>query len=68
MDIEYEAAFVEVEHGLMRERLASLGAVLVRPEYLQRRKNFTLPAGSAVERINNHTPRIVFGEENSFIV
>lgn len=51
MDIEYEAAFADIDKEDMRERLRAAGAVLVRPEFLQRRENFTMPEGSAVEKI-----------------
>ena len=51
MDIEYEAAFVCVDKEDMRERLRAVGAVLVRPEFLQKRTNFALPVGSEAERI-----------------
>lgn len=43
MNIEYEATFLNIEKDDIRERLKSAGAVLVRPEYLQRRIPFWLP-------------------------
>jgi adenylate cyclase class 2 len=51
MEIEYEAAFADVDKEAMREKLRAVGATLVRAEFLQKRTNFTLPAGSAVEHI-----------------
>ncbi|MGB2791539.1 MAG: CYTH domain-containing protein, partial [Candidatus Moraniibacteriota bacterium] len=43
MNIEYEATFTNIEKDDIRERLKTAGAVLVRPEYLQRRIPFFLP-------------------------
>lgn len=45
MNIEYEATFANVEKDVMREKLRAAGAVLARPEFLQRRVVFRLPAG-----------------------
>lgn len=43
MNIEYEATFININKDNMRERLREAGAVLVRPEYLQKRIPFHLP-------------------------
>jgi adenylate cyclase class 2 len=43
MHIEYEATYPNVNKEQMRELLRSVGAVLVRPEFLQKRYNFYLP-------------------------
>ncbi len=43
MNIEYEATFTNIEKDDIRERLKTAGAVLVRPEYFQRRIPFFLP-------------------------
>jgi adenylate cyclase class 2 len=43
MLIEYEATFININKEEMRERLKRAGAVLVRPEYLQKRIPFDLP-------------------------
>lgn len=43
MNIEYEATFLNIEKDDMRKRLKAAGAVLVRPEYIQKRKTFQLP-------------------------
>lgn len=45
MDIEYEAKFLNIEKGEVRRRFARAGAMLVRPEHLQRRIPFDLPGG-----------------------
>lgn len=42
MKTEYEATFLNVDKGLIREKLGSVGAKLVRAEYKQRRVNFDL--------------------------
>jgi len=43
MQIEYEAIFPNINKDEMQERLKKAGAVLVRPEYLQKRVPFYLP-------------------------
>ncbi len=43
MDIEYEATFPNVNKDEIRTRLKNTGAILLRPEYLQRRIPFNLP-------------------------
>ncbi len=43
MNIEYEATFPNIEKDDVRKRLRVAGAVLMRPEYLQRRIPFWLP-------------------------
>ncbi len=43
MSIEYKATFPNVNKDDARKRLKTAGAVLVRPEYLQRRIPFWLP-------------------------
>lgn len=42
MKTEFEATFLNVEKNSVREKLKSVGARLVRPEYKQRRVNFDL--------------------------
>jgi len=51
MEIEYEAAFAAVDKDVVRKKLAEVGATLARAEFLQRRTNFTLPAGCEVAQI-----------------
>lgn len=41
--IEYEAKFLEIDKKKVRTRLASAGAVLVRPEFVQKRVVLDLP-------------------------
>lgn len=43
MYTEYEATFLNVNKDEIRERLKKAGALLLRPEYLQKRVNFHLP-------------------------
>jgi len=43
MNIEYEATFRNINKDEIRERLKKVGALLVRPEYLQKRIPFHLP-------------------------
>ncbi len=43
MEIEYEATFPNINKDEMRERLKNAGAILVRPEFLQKRIPFYLP-------------------------
>lgn len=44
MEIEYEATFLDIDKDEVRRRLEKAGAQLIRPEYLQRRIPFHLPA------------------------
>jgi len=46
MPIEYEATFPNVSKEDMRGRLRHAGAILVRPEFMQRRTVFDLPPGA----------------------
>ncbi|MFA5993498.1 MAG: CYTH domain-containing protein [Parcubacteria group bacterium] len=48
MQIEYEATFLDINRGKMRENLKKAGAVLVRPEFLQKRLTLSLPAGHEI--------------------
>ena len=43
MQIEYEATFENINKDEIREKLKKMGAVLVRPEFLQKRIPFNLP-------------------------
>lgn len=43
MNIEYEATFPNVDKDDVRKRLKAAGAILVRPEYVQKRIPFWLP-------------------------
>ena len=45
MNIEYEATYANIDKEEMRQRLKSSGASLVKPEFLQKRVVFNLPAG-----------------------
>ncbi len=49
MYIEYEATFTDISKDEIRERLHSLGAKLIRPEFLQKRVVFNLPSGHEIE-------------------
>src|SRR3989344_5230473 len=49
MDIEYEAVFFPVVKEDIRERLKKAGAVLIYPEYLQKRIAFHLPLGHEIK-------------------
>ena len=48
MEIEYEATFENIDKGEIREKLQEAGAVLVRPEFMQKRKVFRLPKGNEI--------------------
>ncbi len=45
MQTEYEATFVNIDKDEIREKLKSVGAVLVKPETLMKRYTFNLPDG-----------------------
>jgi adenylate cyclase class 2 len=48
MQTEYEATFTDVSKDDIRARLAAAGATLVKPEFLQKRSVFLLPAGHEI--------------------
>lgn len=48
MNIEYEATFAAVEKDVIRKKLLEAGAVLVRPEFLQKRVVFRMPVGHEI--------------------
>ena len=48
MNIEYEATFLDVNKDVIREKLKTAGAELVRPEFLQKRITFNFPDGHEV--------------------
>jgi adenylate cyclase class 2 len=43
MKIEYEATFTNIDETKIKEKLKELGAELIKPEFLQKRKTFNLP-------------------------
>ncbi|EKE18599.1 MAG: hypothetical protein ACD_9C00288G0008 [uncultured bacterium] len=49
MQIEYEATFPNIDKDEIRERLVKVGAKLIKPEFLQKRRNFKLPKGNEIE-------------------
>ncbi|HEX3095685.1 MAG TPA: CYTH domain-containing protein [Patescibacteria group bacterium] len=49
MKVEFEATFENINKDEIREKLKAVGAELVRPEFLQRRKNFNLPKGNDIQ-------------------
>lgn len=49
MNIEYEATFTNINKDEIRNRLKKVGAILLKPEFLQKRFNFTLPAGHEIK-------------------
>lgn len=48
MKIEYEATFLDIDKGTMRQKLAGIGARLAKPEFMQKRVVFNLPAGHEI--------------------
>jgi adenylate cyclase class 2 len=49
MDIEYEATFINVNKETIRKKLKSVGAKLIKPEFMQKRVVFNLPSGHEIE-------------------
>ena len=49
MKIEYEATFPNINKDEIRERLKKTGAVLIKPEFLQKRCTFNLPRGHEIK-------------------
>lgn len=62
MQIEYEATFANVDKDDVRNKLKAVGAELVKPEFMQRRRNFNLPKGNEIEggwlRVRNEGDKI----------
>ncbi len=62
MDIEYEATFPNIEKDFVRKNLKSVGAKLIKPEFLQRRVTFNFPEGHELEggwvRVRDESDRI----------
>lgn len=48
MDIEYEATYININKDEIRGRLKKAGAILVKPDFLQKRNVFELPAGHEI--------------------
>ena len=48
MKIEYEATFVNIDKGAVRDRLKGAGAVLARAEFLQKRVALNMPKANAI--------------------
>ena len=49
MQIEYEATFLDINKDILRQKLKEVGAILVRPEYIQKRRVFHLPEGHEIQ-------------------
>lgn len=49
MEIEYEATFANVDKDKIRKKLKSIGAKLIRPEFLQKRVVFHLPKSHEIK-------------------
>ncbi|HBA36927.1 TPA: hypothetical protein DCZ15_03580 [Candidatus Falkowbacteria bacterium] len=49
MNIEYEATFIDINKDEIREKLAKVGASLVKKEFLQKRTVFNLPKGNNID-------------------
>lgn len=49
MQIEYEATYININKDEIREKLKNAGASLIRPEFLQKRVTFNLPAGHEIK-------------------
>jgi adenylate cyclase class 2 len=45
MEIEFEATFLDINKEEVRKKLETIGAKLVKPEFMQRRYTFNLPKG-----------------------
>jgi len=49
MKVEYEATFININKDSVREKLKSVGAKLIKPEFLQKRVVFNLPEGHEIK-------------------
>lgn len=49
MKTEYEATFTQIDKNEIRKRLESVGAKLLKKEFLQKRKTFELPTGHEIK-------------------
>lgn len=48
MQTEYEATFININKEEVRKKLKQIGARLIKPEYLMKRKVFKLPKGNEI--------------------
>ena len=66
MKIEYEAKFPNIDKDEMREKLKNAGAVLVRPEFMQKRVTFNFPEGHEISggwlRVRDEGDKITIDE------
>ena len=58
MKIEYEATFLDIKKDEMRGKLKQAGAVLARPEFLQKRVTLSLPAGQEISAAVLEAPEV----------
>lgn len=49
MKIEYEATFIDISKDKIRKELKAIGAILIKPEFTQKRIVFTLPEGNQIK-------------------
>ena len=49
IQIEHEATFTNIEKDKMRKHLKDVGAILIRPKFLQKRVVFNFPKGHEVQ-------------------
>lgn len=49
MQVEFEATFEKIDKDQIRQKLGSIGATLVREEYMQKRSVFNMPAGHDIK-------------------
>jgi len=61
-NIEYEAKFINIDKNKAREKLKTVGAKLINPEFLQKRVVFYLPTGHEIQggwlRVRNEADKI----------
>ena len=67
MDIEFEATFTNINKDTMRQKLQTVGAELVKPEFMQVRVVFELPGGKEINkgwlRVRNEGDRITMSHK-----
>jgi adenylate cyclase class 2 len=49
MQTEFEATFLNIDKSIIRNKLNSIGAKLIKPEFLQKRVVYNLPTGHEIE-------------------
>ncbi len=67
MQIEYEATFTNINNSNIRERLQSINAVCIKPEFIQKRAVFHLPHGNELNHYALKVHRLLHGLKSAMV-